>query len=171
LLAGRGVTGMSGLPGAQGPSGSSSGYPASPQPQVPLELVAHGGVMPSALGNLPVPQMLPFSMPSFGVAPSGSPGLGDRLGAGLMGFANGAGPIAAVANLIGGIATGQRQDPYGMALQRRQQSQAQTYQALRQADIPDAAAQAAALNPDIVRAIAPHYLQPRLPTFGGRRPG
>jgi hypothetical protein len=34
------------------------------------------------------------------------------------------------------------------------------------AGVPDAAAQAAALSPELMRAIAPHYFQPQLPTFG-----
>jgi hypothetical protein len=40
-----------------------------------------------------------------------------------------------------------------------------SYRALTAAGVPDATAQAAALNPDIMRAIMPHYFQ-KLPTFG-----
>jgi hypothetical protein len=73
-----------------------------------------GGSMPSALNSLPIPQ-LPFK--------GSSPSIGDRLNAGLMGFANSRAPIPAVANLISGLATGQRSDPAGVA--RRMQEQAQ----------------------------------------------
>ena len=66
-------------------------------------------------GRIPLPAAMP---------PPQEPGIGDRLGAGLMGFANGSAPLPAIANLIGGLATGQRQDQLG--IQQQQLRQAQT---------------------------------------------
>ena len=54
---------------------------------------------------------------------------------------------------------GQQQD-----LQR--QAPVAAYHALAAAGVPDAAARAAALSPDVMRAVASRYFQPRLPHFG-----
>jgi hypothetical protein len=53
----------------------------------------------------------------------------------------------------------------GQQTDRQRQIPGATYRALTAAGVPDATAQAAALNPDIMRAITPHYFQ-KLPTFG-----
>src|SRR5262249_59734834 len=65
---------------------------------------------------------------------------------------------------------------HGQQQDRQRQVPGATYRALAAAGVPDATAQAAALNPEIMRAITPHYFQ-RLPSFGvigmdefGRRP-
>jgi hypothetical protein len=88
--------------------------------------------------------------------PQGMPGIGDRLNAGLMGFANAGAPIPAIANLISGLMTGQRSDAAGV----QQQAQLETYKALVQSGVPVAQARAAALNPEILKQIAPEH-------FGG----
>jgi hypothetical protein len=87
------------------------------------------------LENLPVPS-------------SPVPGLGDRLQAGLLGFANSAAPIAAVANLISGLMTGQRTDAQGRLLAQ----QAATISALRSAGIPDPET-VAMLHPALMRVL------------------
>jgi phosphoribosylformylglycinamidine (FGAM) synthase PurS component len=57
-----------------------------------------------------------------------APGFMDRLGAGLGGFAGANGPLDAISNLVGGFATGQRQDSRGIA----QQSQKAIYDPVTQ---------------------------------------
>lgn len=94
------------------------------------------------------PQQQPMQQP---MAQPQSPGFGDRLNAGLMGFANSGAPIPALANLISGLVTGQRSDPAG----QQQQQLLATYRALRSADVPHGQALAAALNPEVFKAIAP----------------
>jgi len=98
--------------------------PSPPSASAP----AVGGAMPSALGNLPVP-----SLPALSPMPLSA--VGDRLNAGLMGFAHGGAPIPAIANLISGLITGQRADLQGMAL--AQQDRAQRVAAQYVADAPD----------------------------------
>jgi hypothetical protein len=76
--------------------------------------------------------------------------------------------------LAGALQGGNLGQSIGRGLQGWQQGQQQdqqrqipgaTWRALKAAGVPDATAQAAALNPDIMRAITPHYFQ-RLPSFG-----
>ena len=57
---------------------------------------------------------------------SGLPIQPDRFGAGMYGFANANGPLQAIAQMIGGLKTGQRQDAQGIALR----SQNQIYEAM-----------------------------------------
>src|SRR5262245_53080759 len=83
---------------------------------------------PSALGNLPLPSLAALSLPSLS-------GIGDRLNAGLMGFAHGGALLPAIANLVSGLATGQRADPQGVAL--AQQDRAQRSAAQYVAGAPD----------------------------------
>src|SRR5262245_24419448 len=71
---------------------------------------------PSALNGLPVPT--PAAM-----SPATLPGIGDRLYAGMMGFAHGGAPLPALANLISGLITGQRADPQGVAQQAQDRMQ------------------------------------------------
>jgi hypothetical protein len=103
-----------------------------------------GGTMPSALNSLPI-----VSMPSL--FPQGSPGIGDRLDAGLMGFANSNAPLPAIANLIHGLATGERSDQQGVAQRQQDQAQGAAYQALRSAGVPEQQARAGALDPNTLR--------------------
>lgn len=72
-----------------------------------------------------------------------TPGVSDRLIAGLQGFANAKGLLPALANGISGIATGQRSDPVGIA----QQSANMTARALLAKGVDPAAVQAAITNP------------------------
>jgi hypothetical protein len=76
--------------------------------------------------------------------------------------------------LAGALQGGNLGQSIGRGLQGWQQGQQQdqqrqvpgaTYRALTAAGVPDATAQAAALNPDVMRAITPHYFQ-KLPSFG-----
>ena len=71
---------------------------------------------PSALGNLPVPSLPALSLPPLS-------GIGDRLNAGLMGFAHGGALLPAIENLVSGLATGQRADPQGVALAQQDRAQ------------------------------------------------
>ncbi len=107
-------------------------------------------------GQLP-PQQAP-------VQDSGGPGFGDRLMAGLGGFTNAGGPLQAIGNLVTGLATGQRMDPQGMALQQQQA----TYQSLIGSGVPKNLALAAALNPEVLKTIAPAYFdtKPQLQETG-----
>jgi hypothetical protein len=101
---------------------------------------------PSALGNLPVPSLPPLSA------------IGDRLNAGLLGFAHGGAPLPAIANLISGLVTGQRADLQGVvqAQQDRAQSAAAQYVAGAQ-DIEPNLRAAMIANP----ALATQYLMAR----------
>jgi hypothetical protein len=113
----------------QTPIGSPMGLgqlpqqPGAPMAQGDAAPPQSRGVMPSALGNMPTPQM-----PSLGglfgggaaqsaSSDSGSPGVGDRIMAGLMGFTQSHSPMSALGNLVAGAATGERSDPAGMAQQ------------------------------------------------------
>ena len=86
------------------------------QPTVGTTAHPTGGTMPSALNNMPVPSLSASSLPPLSA-------IGDRLNAGLMGFAHGGAPLPAVANLISGLVTGQRADPQGVALAQQDRAQ------------------------------------------------
>jgi hypothetical protein len=75
------------------------------------------------------------------------------LQAGLMGFAHGGALVPAIANLISGVATGQRSDPQGMYLAQ----QAAAVRALRSAGLPNPEA-IAVMHPALARAILAHAL-------------
>ncbi len=135
-----GIAHSNGFPVAPGQTQAAPLPPAqtiAPAPQ-PMDAMAQGQ-MPPPMGVSQMPQQ--------------SPGFGDRLGAAFQGFANAGSPMQAIGNLVGGLATGQRSDPMGMALQ----SQGATMQALVRSGVPPAIAQAAALNPEILKTIAPAY--------------
>jgi len=99
-------------------------------------------------------------------APSSqSPGLGDLLSANsnaMLGYLAGA---LQGGNLGQSIGRGLQGWQHGQQQDRQRQVPGATYRALAAAGVPDATAQAAALNPEIMRAITPHYFQ-RLPSFG-----
>ena len=78
-----------------------------------------------------------------------TPGVGDRLMAGLQGFANSGGILPAIANGISGLATGQRTDKAGMA----QQSANITARALMAKGVDPAAVQAAIVNPALMKTL------------------
>lgn len=169
LVAGMGLNGMSSFP--QGPAGNPQGYgvPQGGQGDAQPKQIGNtsfdpvpqqGGAMPSALNNMPVPQMpsLPSlsaifggGQPQPGAQPGqpGSPGIGDRLGAAGAGFFNAGSPMQAIGNLIGGIATGHRQDAFGIAQQQQQQAQQAAYQALKSAGLSEQEAVGGALNPHV----------------------
>jgi hypothetical protein len=157
----------------QGPSALQSfpttpfpmtGYPTgSPIAGSPL---TQPGQQPVAQGDgSPAPAAAAPSLPSLsglfeggsqGGASSGaseSPGIGDRLHAGLLGFAHGGGVLPAIANLISGLSTGARSDPQGMYLAQ----QAATVRALRSAGLPNPGA-IAVMYPALARAILAHAL-------------
>jgi hypothetical protein len=69
-------------------------------------------------------------MPSLGgMAPTNrAPDIGDRLQAAGAGFFNAGSPMQAIGNLLGGLFTGQRQDPAGIRAQMFGQAQAASQQ-------------------------------------------
>jgi hypothetical protein len=98
----------------------------------------------------------PIVMPTLGgMAPQGrSPDVGDRLQAAGAGFFNAGSPMQAIGNLLGGLFTGQRQDPMGLAVQASGQKQVaekaeqgQFYGALRESGVPHSEAVGMVLNP------------------------
>jgi hypothetical protein len=76
----------------------------------------------------------PMVMPSLGgMAPTNrAPDIGDRLQAAGAGFFNAGSPMQSIGNLIGGLMTGQRQDPVGIAAQAYGQKQAVDQAAFQQ---------------------------------------
>jgi hypothetical protein len=130
-----------------------------PDPQVansvlPQNAQPTAGQLPN--GQIPQPQAAvdpqsqPNNIPSFLQTPSG---LGGNLSAGMAGFANSKGLLPAITNAISGFSTGQRTDTQGM----QQQQMRATYQSLVQAGVPKSTAMAAALNPEVLKTIAPKY--------------
>jgi hypothetical protein len=135
-------TGILGQLGALLSGQSAQAAPAAPVQQAPM----------------PAPQQAPQPQPAPQAAPalfgsSGTPDMGDRLGAGFQGFTHAGSPMEALGNLFGGLTTGQRTDPQGM----QQQALQATYQALRQSGVPDGTARAAALNPEVLKTVAGAY--------------
>lgn len=133
----------SGLPSDQAQYGSpisamaqAQPNPAMMQPSVPQQ-------------PPPVIQAQPMQAPQAQqpMQPQG-PGFGDHLMAGLQGFANSGGLIPAIANGITGLATGQRNDPQGIA----QQGQNLTRQWLMQHFDP-VTANAAIANPAVLSSL------------------
>src|ERR1700694_5100921 len=93
------------------------------------------------------------------------PGFGDMLNNNqhaILGYLAGALQGGNLGQSIGRGLQGWQQ---GQQADTQRQVPGATYRALVGAGVPDATAQAAALNPDVMRAITPHYFQ-RLPTFG-----
>ncbi len=130
--------------------------PAPTAPQtVDMSARGNGNPISSILGSIGG-----LLAPSQANAQEG-PGVGDRLMAGFQGFANSQSPMQALGNLVGGLASGQRSDPQGMALAQMQA----TYQALRAKGVPDADARAAALNPEVLKTVAGNYFDTK-PKFG-----
>src|SRR5262249_20246467 len=107
-----------------------------------------GGLLGGAFGQPQPPSFGDFihnnsnAIPGYLAGALQGGNLGQSIGRGLQGWQQ-----------------GQRQD-------QQQQAPATTYRALAAAGVPDATARAAALSPDVLRAIAPRYFQPRLPQFG-----
>ncbi len=154
------------LVAAMQPQSFPSGNLPMPQPR-PAEaqqayergLVSPGMELPPnatpTVGAAPVQGGLPQI---FGGLSQGMPSMadvGNRLGAGFAGFANSGAILPAISNLIGGIMTGQRQDPQGIGLRLQQQAQVAAYQAVRASGGSEAQALAAASNPEVFKALAP----------------
>ncbi len=134
-------------------------------PQNPPQAPAQGGYG----GDLSAPPIgAPVPQSTFPQNPI-NPGFGDRLNAGLMGFANAGGPLPAIANLISGMATGQRQDPAGRAEQSQKDYRAAAYQAVMHATGDQAQALAAASNPEVFKALVPQLFAK--PVWGVVREG
>ena len=113
--------------------------PASAMVQPPQD-AAGGGLRPPARGT---------------DLASGLPIQPDRFGAGMYGFANANGPLQAIAQMIGGLKTGQRQDAQGIA----QQQQRATYETLK-AKLGHAGAMAAMTNPKVLEEWAKREFAP-----------
>jgi hypothetical protein len=110
------------MPQGQGEAAGGPQMPAG-EPQM-----APQGMPPQGLP--PPPQARTIAL--GGMAPQGQPiGIGDRLQAAGAGFFNAGSPMQSIGNLIGGLVTGQRQDPAGIAAQiyNQNQQQAATSQA------------------------------------------
>jgi len=152
-------------PGAAQPQGwpvsaaSMSGGGTSPQAPA-------GGAGPgrSAGDPLGAPDAFGSLAPAPADAPSASPspGVGDRFNAALMNFANARGLLPAIAGGITGLSTGMRTDPAAVV----QQQALSTYRALIAAGVNPGVAQAVALNPQLMRGIAPRLFAASMP----RRP-
>jgi hypothetical protein len=102
------------------------------------------------------------SVPQASAAPGGNvvqaPGLLDRLTAGATNLTTGGNPLAGLLNAVNGLATGQRTDAAGATLAQ----QGAVRQALMAAGVPDAVAAAAAMNPEVLKAVAPQlYTRPQ----------
>jgi hypothetical protein len=98
--------------------------------------------------------------------PQQQPSFGDLLNnnhSAILGYLAGALQGGNLGQSIGRGLQGWQQ---GQQTDMQRQVPGATYRGLTAAGIPDATAQAAALSPDLMRAITPHYFQPRLPTFG-----
>jgi hypothetical protein len=93
----------------------------------------------------------------------GGPSANDRLAAGLMGFANSGALFPALANLVAGIATGERTDATGqkVAMQRAAEQAARQY--AQQAENMDPALRAALLQSG---PLAMEFLSQRLKPIG-----
>jgi hypothetical protein len=137
-----------------------AGQMGSPQPMQGMQ--APRMPLPAQMAA-PSPQP-PQQAPQPMQAPQDGPGFGDRLTAGTQGFFNAGSPMQALGNLIGGLSTGQRSDPQGM-LQQQQQA---TLKALMASGVPGPIAQAATLNPEILKTISPAYFdtKPQLQETG-----
>ncbi|MBN9601811.1 MAG: hypothetical protein J0G33_02650 [Afipia felis] len=131
------------------PDANSAALPQNAQPTA--------GQVPQPAPQAGQPSMLD-QLPSF------LQGAGDRLSAGFQGFTNAGSPMQAIGNLVGGLTTGQRTDAQGML----QQQQRATFQSLVHSGVPPSTAMAAALNPEILKTIAPAYFdtKPQLQETG-----
>jgi hypothetical protein len=112
--------------------------------------------------------------PAAPAAASTGPDLLARLTAGAANLTTGGNPLAGIMNAIGGLATGARTDRQGLA----QQAMAATFQSLVRAGVDPATAQAAALNPEILKTIAaahfdtkPQFTQIGEDMFGNKQYG
>jgi hypothetical protein len=157
-------------------------------------MAAGGPQMPAGEPEMP-PQGMPpqgYSMPSQpavmpslgGMAPVGrAPDIGDRLQAAGAGFFNAGSPMQAIGNLLGGLFTGQRQDPAGIRAQMFGQaqaaSQASTAQSVDAAmeyiqqdpSIPPPVKNALLRNPQMAIKYFSEMVKPLPPKFSGKDVG
>jgi hypothetical protein len=98
------------------------------------------------------------------IAPTG-PGVGDRANAAVMNFLNGSALLPAIGGALTGLTAGQHTDP-GSIMQAHQSA---ATQALVGAGLPPALAQAAVVNPALLRALAPQIMQSQLVAEARRR--
>ncbi len=154
-IAGSSVFPQSAMPppmAPQLPPPQTIGYAPGAAPQDDASLPPNAqptvGQAPQAM-QPPAPQAVQQpQLPAF-LQPQQDNGPGDKFLTGLQSFLGGGGLISAMR----GAANGQRTDPQGM---QQQQARA-TYQALVASGVPQSHAMAAALNPDILKTIAPAY--------------
>jgi hypothetical protein len=97
--------------------------------------------------------------------PQQQPGFGDLIADNrnaILGYLAGALQGGSLGQSIGRGLQGWQQ---GQETDLKRRIPGATWRALMAGGVPDATAQAAALNPDVMRAVAPRYFQ-KLPTFG-----
>jgi hypothetical protein len=139
------------------PPDLAKGAAGTPNPFAAL----FGGAGPPAFAT---PPATPSAAPPTTQSPA--IGIGDRLGAALTNFANARAFLPALAGAANGLATGQRND---LASFIHGQQTAAT-QALVRAGLPPALAQAAALNPALLQALASQLMRGPPATTAPRAP-
>jgi len=136
----------------QNPQGPGFGTPENP--------LSYGQDRNVAVGNYQMPQFGAASATDPAAIPQNarpaqympqqpqqqeSPGIGDRIGAGLSGFVNAGGPLQAIGNLVSGVATGTTPEN-------------QTVKALVARGLDPATAQTIARDPSLLRAAIPQLM-------------
>ena len=141
-------------------------YPIFGQPQQPQQAAIPPAAAPvqyqAPQQAMPQSQQAMPQLPTMLGGQNESAGVGDRLMAGLTGFANSNGPLTALSNLISGVATGQRTDPVGVQQQTLRAQYESTRQALISNGYPPAQAASAAMlavfNPEAAKTVLPEAL-------------
>ena len=133
--------------------------PQQSAPSAVPDAPGYAGPASAAAAQAPAPS--PAAAPLFG-APANPQPL-DRLSAFFNNLGTGRGVVPGLVNGLQGLATGQRLDPQGMQMTAINA----TYQALLQSGVPDGVARAAALNPEVMKTVAPQiYTRPTLQPIG-----
>ncbi len=158
----------SGMPTGGGSAGGAGGLPALPPPMDIAMRPAFSA--PDIAPQVDSAVLPPNSSPTMGATfpgapaatnapqPARDPGFGDRLGAGFGGLANGHTLLGGIGNLIGGLATGHRQDQPGM-----------TEEALVAAGVSPVMARAAGANPALIGLLAPKLQETGTDPFTGQK--
>lgn len=120
------------------PTTQPQGFPQQQDALPPQAQPVQGAAPP----QMQRPQMMPLE-----------PGIGDHFNAGIKSFLGNlhGGPIAAIAGGLGGLVTGDRNDPYGEVIK----VQNQTVRALISRGVNPQEAVLAASNPDMMKALLP----------------
>ena len=138
------------------PQGGQAAWPNTPGMKQPEPAVMPANAQPTqGVGN-------PLQIaPQAAAMPQQQPESPNHFMTGLQGFLGNLhnGPIGAIAGGLGGLVTGQRTDPGGIA----QQQANMTAQALMKGGLDQATAMAVARNPDLLKAVLPEVLG-----FGGK---